>query len=513
MNASWTVLDGVVLLAYLAGTTLLGVWLGRSQRDARDYFVAGQSVPWWAVLFSVVATETSALTFISIPGLAYATDLTFLQVAAGYLLGRIVISFTLLPKYYEGRLVTAYALLEQRFGMATRRLASVTFMFTRALGDSVRIFATTIPLVLILGSLVPEEYLRPVAVLVLGLFTLVYTYYGGMRAVIWTDVVQTGVYLLGGLSALYLIGAGVEGGWGAIVERAASAEPSKLRVFDLSLGFDRPHTLLAGLLGGAFLSMASHGADQLIVQRLLAASSLREARAALIGSGIGVIIQFGLFLLIGVGLHAFYSGAAFATPDHIFPRFIIEEMPPGLTGLVIAALLAAAMSTVSSSLNSLSAASTHDIYLPLRKTVLDGEGELRIGRIFTILWAVILLGGALMYPREAGTPVVVIALSIASFTYGGLLGGFFLGMLWRRAIQRDAIVGMTIGIGCMILVVFAARLSTAFPGVFGFLAPLGGIAWPWYVLIGTSITMLVGVLSSFTHPMPAVPAQRSEAAA
>jgi SSS family transporter len=511
MNASFTVLDGVVLLAYLAGTTLLGVWLGRSQRDARDYFVAGQAVPWWAVLFSVVATETSALTFISIPGLAYATDLTFLQVAAGYLLGRLVIAYTLLPKYYEGQLVTAYALLEQRFGTATRRLASVTFMFTRALGDSVRIFATTIPLVLILGSLVPEEYLRPIAVLVLGAFTLVYTYYGGMRAVIWTDVVQTGVYLLGGFAAVWLIGGGVEGGWSAILDRAAAGD--KLRVFDLYMGFDRPHTLLAGLLGGAFLSMASHGADQLIVQRLLAASSLRDARAALIGSGIGVIAQFALFLIIGVGLHAFYSGAEFASPDQIFPRFIIEEMPPGLTGIVIAALLAAAMSTVSSSLNSLSAASTHDIYLPLRKRKLDGAGELRIGRIFTVVWAIVLLGGALLYPREQGTPVVVIALSIASFTYGGLLGGFFLGALWRRAVQRDAIVGMSVGIFCMILVVFAGRLVDFQPSVFGFLAPLRGIAWPWYVLIGTSITMLVGVLSSFTHATPRRAAARTEVAA
>lgn len=510
MNSSFTLLDGVVLLAYLVGTTLLGVWLGRSQKDARDYFVAGQAVPWWAVLFSVVATETSALTFISIPGLAYATDLTFLQVAVGYLLGRIVISYTLLPKYYEGRLVTAYALLEQRFGTSTRRLASVTFMFTRALGDSVRIFATTIPLVLILGGIVPEQYLRPVAVLVLGAFTLVYTYYGGMRAVIWTDVVQTGVYMLGGLSAIYLIGGGVDGGWSAIFDRAADGD--KLRVFDLYMGFDRPHTLIAGLLGGAFLSMASHGADQLIVQRLLAASSLRDARTALIGSGIGVIAQFALFLLIGVGLHAFYSGAEFASPDHIFPRFIIEEMPPGLTGLVIAAILAAAMSTVSSSLNSLSAASTHDIYLPLRKRPLDDAGELRIGRIFTVIWAVVLLGGALMY-RTQGTPVVVVALSIASFTYGGLLGGFFLGLFWRRAIQRDALIGMGIGITTMILVVFAARLSTALPGVFGFLAPLGQIAWPWYVLIGTTITVTAGVLSSLTHPAPpAIPARSRMAA-
>jgi SSS family transporter len=501
MIGSFTVLDAVVLAAYLFGTTALGVWLGRSQRDARDYFVAGQAVPWWAVLFSVVATETSALTFISIPGLAYATDLGFLQIALGYLVGRIVIAYTLLPKYYEGELVTAYELLERRFGRATRRFASVIFMFTRAFGDSVRIFATTIPLALIIGPIVPPEYIQPVAILTLGAFTIVYTYYGGMRAVIWTDVVQTGVYLIGGLSAVWLIGQGVDGGWSAILDRAGSAE--KLRIFDGYMGFDRPHTIIAGLIGGAFLSMASHGADQMIVQRLLAASSLRDARISLIGSGVVVIAQFALFLLIGVGLYAFYDAQSFARTDVIFPQFIIEVMPPGLTGLVIAAILAAAMSTVSSSLNSLSAASTHDIYLPLTKRGPKDPATLRIGKVFTLIWAVILLGAALAYPAE-GTPVVVLALSIASFTYGGLLGGFFLGLLWRRAIQRDALLGMAVGIFCMTLVVFANQLSSWFPDSLGGLAPLGRIAWPWYVLIGTSITVLVGVLSSFTHPRPTV---------
>lgn len=492
--AGFTALDLAILIAYLIGTTLLGVWLGRSQKDAKDYFVAGHAIPWWAILFSVVATETSALTFISIPGLAYVGDLSFLQIAVGYLVGRVIVAYTLLPRYYEGELVTAYTLLERRFGGATRRFASIVFMATRTFGDSVRVFATAIPIALIIGPILPEQYVMPAAILILGIFTLIYTYHGGMRAVVWTDVVQTGIYLFGGLAALYLIGRGVPGGWGTIFDQAGAA--GKLKLIETGWDIRQPHTLWAGLIGGAFLSMASHGADQIIVQRLLASTNLRDARRALIGSGIVVILQFALFLIIGIGLYAFYRAQQFPTPDAIFPRFIIEVMPPGLTGLVIAAILAAAMSTVSGALNSLSAATTHDIYIPLTKRTLDGQEMLRVGRRFTLLWAVILIGGAMLY-REQGTPVVIIALAIASFTYGGLLGAFFLALFWRRARQRDAIVGMAVSITVMAFIVFAARLVAAFPPLQSALGPFVGIAWPWYVLIGTTITFVVGMLLSF----------------
>ncbi len=502
MKGGFQLIDWVVLVAYLVGTTLLGVWLGRGQKDARDYFVANQRIPWWAILFSVVATETSALTFISIPGLAYVGNLSFLQVAMGYIIGRIVIAYTLLPRYYEGDLVTAYALLEGRFGLATRRLASLVFMVTRAFGDSVRVFATAIPVALIIGPIVPAQYLGPVSILILGAFTVLYTYHGGMRAVVWTDVLQTGVYLVGGLAAAALIGQAVPGGWTEILAQAGAQ--GKLQVLDFYTGIDRPHTIYAGLLGGAFLSMASHGADQLIVQRLLASGNLAEARRSLIGSGFVVLAQFAMFLLIGVGLHAFYQGVVFPRPDAIFPRFIVEEMPPALTGLVIAAILAAAMSTVSGALNSLAASTLHDLYLPLSGRRTDDPGLLRLSKIFTLVWAAILIGGALLY-RNEGTPVVTIALSIASFTYGGLLGAFFLAIIWRRAIQRDAITGMAIGIGSMSVIVFAKALSGWFPELTSTLAPVARIAWPWYVLIGTSITFVTGMLSSFTHPAPVGP--------
>ena len=493
MRNSFTALDLIVLVVYLAGTTLLGVYLGRNQKNARDYFVANHTIPWWAVLFSIVATETSALTIISIPGLAYLGNLGFLQIAAGYVVGRIVVAYTLLPRYYGGNLVTAYALLERRFGVATRRFASVVFMFTRAFADSVRVFATAIPIALILSPILPASVVMPAAILVLGALTLIYTYYGGVRAVVWTDVIQTGVYLIGAAAAVVIIGHGVKGGWGTIFHSAGAA--GKLQIVDLYTGLDRPQTLFAGLLGGAFLSMASHGADQVIVQRLMTASSLRDARRALIGSGFAVFFQFALFLMIGAGLWAFFGNQHFDSPDKIFPTFIVTAMPTGLIGLLIAAILAATMSAHSGAINSLAAATVHDIYLPITHREPNDARTLKVAKLASLAWGVVLLVIALLY-RQQGTPVVIVALAIASFTYGALLGGFALGILWGRAQQRDAIVGMAIGILVMGVVVSAKQLSAWWPD----LAPIGTIAWPWYVLIGTSVTVGVGMFTSlFPH--------------
>ncbi len=506
MRHAFTPLDGIVLVAYLGATTMLGIWVGRRQRDATDYFVADRSIPWWAVLFSIVATETSALTFISSPTFSYLGDLGFLQIVAGYVLGRIVVAYTLLPRYYEGKLVTAYALLEHRFGLATRRFASIVFMLTRGMADSVRIFATAIPVALIVSSVMPREQAMPAAVLILGLLTVVYTYRGGMKAVVWTELLQAGVYLLGGLAAIVLLGHVIPGGWSEIFGSAAAA--GKTRVIIPYLGLDRPNTLFAGLLGGAFLSMASHGADQLIVQRLLSARNLRDAQRAIIGSGFAVLAQFTLFLIIGLGLWQYYAGRHFATPDEIFPTFILERMPSGLVGLIVAAIIAATMSTHSGAINSLAATTTHDIYLPLTGRSANEPRTLRVGKLFALAWGVVLTIGALLF-REQGTPAVVVALSIASFTYGGLLGGFFLGIAWRRALQRDAILGMSVGIAAMAFVVFAKQIAAAVPALAPSLAPVARIAWPWYVLIGTAITLAVGILSSFTHAAPArAPGQR-----
>jgi solute:Na+ symporter, SSS family len=479
VHPSFTGLDIAVLIAYVAGVTLLGTWLGGGQRGARDYFLAGRSIPWWAICLSIVATETSALTFISIPATAYQTDFWFLQLAAGYLVGRILIAWLLLPRYFSGELVTAYQLLEQRFGQATRRFASIIFMVTRAFADSVRVFAASIPITLITGL----PYWQ--SIVIAGVFTLMYTYYGGLRAVIWIDVMQMGLYIFGGAAALYVLTQLVPGGWGTIV--ATAGEAGKLQVVHLEGGFGSGRWLLTGLLGGAFLSMASHGVDHLIVQRLLAAPSLPGARKAIVGSGILVIFQFSLFLTVGLGLYAYYRGAAFAVPDEIFPRFIVEGLPPGLSGLIVAGIMAAMMSTVSSSLNSLASSATHDIYAPIAGAAGDEVRLMRAGRVLTVLWAIILIGGALLFQFvRPGTPIVVIALQIASFTYGGLLGGFMLAVLSSRATQRDAIAGM----GTAIVVMTGLWAAQQFGVMERRVDPL------WFSLLGSVVTVAVGMASA-----------------
>src|SRR5215207_3168365 len=509
----FTALDAIVLVAYLAGTTALGLYVGRKQRDAKDYFVADGAIPWWAVMFSIVASETSALTFISIPGLSYGAavgsgNLGFLQVVAGYIIGRFVVAGVLLPRYFAGNLVTAYALLETRFGLTTRRFTSIVFMVTRALADSVRVFATAIPVALIIGpSVTNQAFVMPLSVLILGMLTVLYTYKGGMKAVVWTELVQAGVYISGALAALFILSTLVPGGWSSIWSGASAA--GKTQAVDFTFTMSNPHTVWAGLIGGAFLAMASHGTDQLIVQRLMSSRSLKDAQRAIIGSGFVVFLQFFLFLTIGLGLWVFYSGKIFPATDQIFPLFILERMPPGLVGLIVAAIVAATMSTHSGAINSLAGATTHDIYLPLTGRSAEDPQTLRAGRMFALAWGTALTLGALLFPQDTKTPVVVVALGIASFTYGGLLGGFALGIFWRRANQRDAIIGMSVAIATMAFIVFARPISAAFPSLASALGPFAAIAWPWYVLIGTAITLLVGILSSLTYPEPALERARA----
>ena len=478
MSDAFGTLDIVVLVSYIVGVTAFGTWLGTRQKDARDYFLADRSIPWWAVCFSVVATETSALTFISVPATAYNSDLWMLQLTFGYFLGRVLVAFVLLPAYFRGELTTAYMLLQRRFGLPTRRFASIIFMITRALADSVRIFASAIPIKLITGL----PYWQAIAIT--GVFTLLYTYYGGLSAVVWVDVIQMFIYIFGGLAALYLLLQVVPEGWQGIT--AAAADMDKLRIIHPEGGFASGTWWLTGIVGGAFLSMASHGVDHIIVQRLLASKSLRDARKAVLTSGIIVIGQFALFLVVGVGLYAFFRAQQFATPDEIFPRFIVEQMPPGVRGLVIAGILAAAMSTVASSLNSLASATTHDIYAPLAKDE-DAVHLMRVGKRFTLMWGAILIGGAMLFQFvQQGTPVVVVALEIASFTYGGLLGGFLLGVLSKRAEQQDAMIGMGTAIAIMGLLWAVQK--------FGIIQPI--VNGLWFALIGSMITLVVGEISA-----------------
>ncbi|HEX9632342.1 MAG TPA: sodium:solute symporter [Gemmatimonadales bacterium] len=468
-----TPLDLAVMAAYFAMVIGIGSWFARRQTDATDYFLGHRSLPWPAVMLSIVATETSALTVISVPGLAARGDFTFLQIAFGYLVGRIGVAAWLLPGYFRGEQETAYARLEQRFGAHTRRAASAVFMVVRALGDSVRVFATAIPLSIVSGWPVW------ISVLVVCVVTLVYTWRGGLQAVVWVDVVQLALYVTAGVAAV-VVAAGLAGGFDVALEAASAA--GKLHVLDFRLSLSAPYTLLGGLVGGALLSAASHGTDHLIVQRLLATRTLRSARLALVGSGVLVILQFGLFLLVGAFLWAAGVDAGTGSGDALFPRFMVEYLPNGLSGLAIAGVLAAAMSTVSSSLNALASATTHDFYASVtgRK---DPRHLLVVGRWATVFWAAVLAGGALSF-RSTDTPVVELALSIASITYGGLLGLFMLGGLSPRVRQRDAILGLVVATAAMLVVVLGK------PG------PLAQLAWPWYVPLGLAITLVTGWVAS-----------------
>ena len=487
----FTTLDYVIVVAYLIGMAVLGVVSGGKQTSARDYFLGSKEIPWWAVCFAIVATETSTLTFISIPGLAYTTNLNFLQVTFGYLLGRIVISYVLLPAYAKGELVTAYQLLAQRFGPTMRNLTSVTFMFTRVLADGVRLFATAIPLAILLKGWqsftdVPNEQVYIVSITVMAAITLVYTFIGGVRAVIWTDVVQMFIYLAGAVGAIFIISHELPAG-------GFNIPAEKLSFLNVGFGlswdefFKSPYTLVASLIGGAFLSMASHGTDQIIVQRLLTVKTLEGSRRALIGSGVVVIIQFAIFLAIGLLLYAFYNASSLSQlgllkADEIFPKFIIERMPSGLSGIIIAGLLAAAMSTLSGSVNSLASATMNDIYKPYFGRQNSDARDLFLSRLFSLVWCVVLVGVAIFFISNTSNALVELALSIASVTYGGLLGSFLLGVLFKRVKQMDAMIGFIAGIATMAFVFSQTK-----------------IAWTWFTFIGCVVTLVAGNISSLIN--------------
>lgn len=472
-------LDYIIIVAFLFGAAAFGIITGGKQKTIKDYFLGSKKIPWWAVCFSIVAAETSTLTFISIPGLAYLTNLNFLQVTFGYLIGRIFVAAVLLPAYSKGELLTAYTFLENRFGAKTRSFASIIFLFTRTAADGVRLFATAIPLKLMLNI----EY--PIAILIIALITLVYTYTGGMKGVIWVDVLLMFIYLGGAiLSALYLINL-IPGGWAAV--KNVSTAGNKFSVINLGFGggfaafFSQSYTLLGGLIGGAFLSMASHGTDQLIVQRLLSTKNLRDGQKAIVGSGIIVIIQFALFLLVGVMLYAYY-GKLDVKSDEIFPLFIINVLPSGISGLIIAGLFAAAMSTLAGSITSLAASTMNDLFIPFFGKNFNDKKQLGTSRMFTVFWAAMLVMAAIFF-METSKAVVEVALSIASFTYGGLLGTFLLGILNKKAKQEDALAGFASGIFIMVSVI-----------------TLKIVAWTWFTFIGVIATLIVGNLLSKLSP-------------
>ncbi len=492
--------DLALVAAYLIGITLFGLRFrkkrgaGAADRSLKSYFLADNTIPWWAICLSVVSAETSTLTIISIPGVAFAGDFGFLQVVIGYMLGRVVVAALFLPRYFAGEMLTAYQLIDRRFGATLHKVTAALFLATRAAAEGVRVFAVSIVIGIAIGT---RDVL---SIGIISALTLLYTFEGGMAAVVWTDVVQMAIYVAGTVVALLTLGSHVQGGWPVIHSVAAAA--GKFHMFNFALNLTTTYTFWAGVLGGTFLTMASHGTDQLMVQRLLAARNLRESRAALLSSGVVIFLQFALFLLIGAGLYVFYqqhAGATFRTNDYIFPTFIVREMPVGVAGLLVAAILAAAMSNLSAALNSLSSTTVVDFYMRMRPAADDRERSL-IARSSTVLWAIVLFAIA-VYSVHAGGKghVVEIGLSIASVAYGCLLGVFLLGTLTRFATEAGAIVGMVFGFALNLAIwLMPANTGWTFTTAKGshYLA-IPHIAWTWYVLIGAAATFLVGLLASF----------------
>jgi SSS family transporter len=520
-------IDLTLVAIYLVAITIFGLRFARKGKQSsslKSYFLADNTIPWWAIALSIVSAETSTLTIVSIPGVAFAGDMGFLQIVLGYMLGRIVVALLFLPRYFRGEMLTAYQLIDQRFGHVLHKVTAGLFLATRAAAEGVRVFAISIVVSIAIGT---GDIL---SIAIISALTLLYTFEGGMAAVIWTDVVQMALYLAGTLVALWSIGHQTPGGWSHI--HAIAAPLGKFHMLNFAFNLTQSYTFWAGVLGGTFLTMASHGTDQLMVQRMLAARNLRESRLALLSSGVVIFLQFTLFLLIGVGLFVFYGAQhqAFRSNDYIFPTYIVQQMPHGVAGLLVAAILAAAMSNLSAALNSLASTTVIDFYVPLRASlatrknsvILSERSESKdpesahtateartfhatnlVSRLSTILWALVLFAIAVYSIRAGGKGhVVETGLSIASVAYGCLLGVFLLGTLTRHATQLGATLGMICGFAINLAIWLAPANSgwTVTTPARTYYHPWPHIAFTWYVLIGSLATFALGSLFSIVLP-------------
>jgi solute:Na+ symporter, SSS family len=461
-------LDYAVVALYLVAVTTFGTYFARFQKTTGDYFLTGRSVPWWAICFTIVATETSTLTFIGAPAAAYAGNMTFLQLAAGYVIGRLLVSLLFIPAYFRGDLVTSYELLQRRFGSGVKTVAAGLFLITRSLADGIRLFATALVIAIVTG--VPVS----ITVVTLGVAMMIYTERGGVAAVIWTDVVQMFIYVAGALVVFFALLAKIPGGWEEVVRLGVPA--GKFTVIDLSLDPTKIYTLWAGVVGGIALTLATHGTDQYLVQRLLSARSQAAAQRGLMLSGLLVFVQFTLFLLIGAMLFAYHHhvplSATLGRNDEILPRFIISALPHGAIGFIVAAIVAAALSP---SLNAMAATTVNDFYLKYVRPDADQDTLMRLSRRATYAWGIVQLAVALgaQYMRQS---VLDAGLSVLSLTTGPVLGAFMVGVLTRHVGSRAMLTGMLAGAVAMFAIWWT-----------------GALAWTWYAFAGSATTSLVAL--------------------
>ena len=453
-------IDTSIIILFLIGLMGFGWWQSRLNKSTSDYFLGGKNIPWVVAMFSIVATETSVLTFISIPGIAYRGNWLFLQLAIGYILGRILVSLFLLPQYFKLGVTSIYEVLGQKFGPEIQKVASGVFLITRILADGIRYLATAVIVQVVTG------WSLPVAVLVIGIVTLVYSLLGGIRTIVWVDSFQFVLYLAGGLISIFYILFNMEPSAGDVFVQLNEA--GKLQILNFNGDFIHdPYLFISAVIGGMFLSFSSHGADYMMVQRVLGTKDLESGRKAMIGSGLFVFLQFGIFLLAGSLIYIYIDGVELVK-DREFSTFIIDHLPIGVKGLLLAGILSAAMSTLSSSINSLASSTITDW--------LKGEGGLRKSRIVSGIWAIVLIGIALIFD-EGDSAIVIMGLQIASFTYGGLLGLFLLSKLDYSFAQISLIIGL---ISSCLIVFFLKQI---------------GLAWTWFIFLSVTTNIIVTILT------------------
>jgi len=437
----------------------IGVLQSWSNKTSKDFFLGGKNLPWIVAMFSIVATETSVLTFISIPGIAYRGNWLFLQLAIGYIIGRILVSVFLLPQYFNLGVTSIYEVLGKRFGSEIQKVASGVFLITRILADGIRFLATAVIVQVVTG------WSLPMAVFIIGIVTLIYSLLGGIRTIVWIDSFQFILYLFGGLITIFYILINMDIRNGEIFSTLYSANKLTFLNFTGDL-FTDPYLFITAVIGGTFLSFSSHGADYMMVQRVLGTRDLASGRKAMIGSGFFVFLQFAVFLLAGSLIYSYMGGVSIAK-DREFSTFIVEHLPVGLKGLLLAGILSAAMSTLSSSINSLASSTINDWF--------GGEATLQKSQVVSLIWAVILIGIALIFD-EGDTAIVVMGLQIASFTYGGLLGLFLLSKFDQSFHTASLIVGLILS--C--LIVFYLKQI--------------GLAWTWFILVSVTVNIMVTMI-------------------
>jgi solute:Na+ symporter, SSS family len=510
--------DWLVIIGYLGGIIALGVWFGKDQRNTRDYFLGSKNIPWWGIGVSIVAAETSALTIIGVPAIAYGGNIMFIQMIVGYVIARIILAVVMVPHYLSGEIYSPYQLLETHLGRGPRRLAGAFFLFLETMAAGVRVFVACIPVRLMLGDTICSMggLVDPIlgAILLFVGLSLLYTYIGGVKAVIWTDFVQFGLFLAGGLFALFYLPTLIDGGWSAAMKIAGAA--GKTEWLNTSFTFSAPFNIWMGIIGGTVMVLSTHGAEQLIVQRVLACGTIADGRKALALSAVLIFPLMLVFLLVGVLLWVFYQSHPFQIPlpegrpgikstDFVFPIFMMTEVPHILKGFLIVAILSAAMSSISSAITSLASVSTMDFI----KQIVKGKDEdyfLRFSKYSTVFWSLALVFTAWL-TREV-LFVLNAAFSLRGLTSGALLGALILALFARKVGSRATMVGMIVSLVVMNFIYWPPNLALTkewWMKTFG-----GEVFWPWFTLIGTVVTLGVACLVRAVWPQPQPPFKAAE---